>query len=366
MPVSVAFVLASWKPDAHAGMERATAAAAAGLVTAGHRAVIITAAGQAGASFAGATVERLTTVSVRFPCADHVLRSAIDRAGDLLCHELLSLYMRHRVDAAVYVDALWGLGRVMPASRPTHRLLALHVLGHDTDLAPALQRCTSVLTPSTVVPDAAAQVGYDTTGWHVIPNTLLADPPEPDTDRRARLRIDAPIRVLARLGPEKGVAELLAAGGTLPRRVDVAVGCAAFEHADGSQRRVLADCQQRADRHPRVHLRRGMPWDQVPGWLADAGVVIVPSLRETFGLVALEAMAAGTPVVAYTIGNLPLLIGDGGVLVPPGCGAGALWRAAEDLLADPVRYATTSRAAYYRSRDFRPALVADQLLKVVS
>ena len=41
--MTVAFVLASWRPDAPAGMERAVAAHAAALVEAGHNAMIITA-----------------------------------------------------------------------------------------------------------------------------------------------------------------------------------------------------------------------------------------------------------------------------------------------------------------------------------
>jgi iron(II)-dependent oxidoreductase len=86
----------------------------------------------------------------------------------------------------------------------------------------------------------------------------------------------------------------------------------------------------------------------------------VPSLAETFGL------AAGTPVVAFDIDNLPALIGRGGAIVPREHAHLGLWRAAEDLLADPVRYAHTSRAGYYRARDYRPAHIADLLVKVVS
>jgi glycosyltransferase involved in cell wall biosynthesis len=109
-----------------------------------------------------------------------------------------------------------------------------------------------------------------------------------------------------------------------------------------------------------------MPWREVHGWLGGAALVIVPSRAETFGLVALEAMAAGTPVVAYDVGNLPDLIADGGVIVAHDDGPAGLWRAARQLLHDPVRYGAKSRAAYYRSRDYWPAHIADQLLKVVS
>ncbi|MDG4795396.1 glycosyltransferase [Micromonospora sp. WMMD1082] len=100
--------------------------------------------------------------------------------------------------------------------------------------------------------------------------------------------------------------------------------------------------------------------------MAGASVVIVPSRAGTFGLVALEAMAAGTPVVAYDVGNLPHLIADGGFNVPHRSRPDSLWRAAQRLLADPISYAAASRAAYHRSRDYWPALVANQLLKVVS
>ena len=52
-------------------------------------------------------------------------------------------------------------------------------------------------------------------------------------------------------------------------------------------------------------------------WYRAADVTVVPSYSESFGLVALESQACGTPVVAAAVGGLPTAVGDGesGVLV---------------------------------------------------
>ncbi len=100
--------------------------------------------------------------------------------------------------------------------------------------------------------------------------------------------------------------------------------------------------------------------------LGRAEVVIVPSLAETFGLVALEAMAGGTPVVAFDIDHLPALIGHGGILVPREHGHLGLWLAARELLADPLGYEQASRVAASQARDYRPAHIAGLLVKMVN
>ncbi|MGH3737679.1 MAG: glycosyltransferase family 4 protein [Micromonosporaceae bacterium] len=362
------FVLVSWRPDAPAGMERAVAACANGLTQIGHRAVIVTADPTAPDTYSTAPVITLKTLAVPSPCDDDTLRAALDAAGEQLHAELACVFAAHQVDAVVYVDALWGLGRVMPTGGPARRVLAAHVIGPDIDLTPALARAETVIAPSAVVLRQAAARGHDTTGWHVVPNALLTDGHPPPTTRRRWLREHGPIRVLARPAPEKGVEELLAtaaANAPLAHRTEIALCGAGFETTPGSQHRLLSACRTLAAASG-VTITPGLPWSRVPGWLAGAAAVIVPSLAETFGLVALEAMAGGTPVVAFDIDNLPHLIGPGGRLVARRCGHTGLWRAAEEILAEPVRYEATSRAGYYRARDYRPAQIAELLVKVVS
>jgi glycosyltransferase involved in cell wall biosynthesis len=76
----------------------------------------------------------------------------------------------------------------------------------------------------------------------------------------------------------------------------------------------------------------------VPAILAAADVYVHPSLWEGFGLAVLEAMAAGTSVVASRVSTIPELVVDGesGVLVPPRDSA-ALAGAILELLANPRR-----------------------------
>jgi glycosyltransferase involved in cell wall biosynthesis len=75
----------------------------------------------------------------------------------------------------------------------------------------------------------------------------------------------------------------------------------------------------------------------VPGSLAAAQIVVMPSLKEGLGVAALEAMAAARPVVASRVGGLAEVVADGesGLLVAPGDPV-ALAAALASLAADPA------------------------------
>ena len=94
-----------------------------------------------------------------------------------------------------------------------------------------------------------------------------------------------------------------------------------------------------------------------------ADVVAVPSHNESFGLVALEAQACGTPVVATRVGGLPVAVADGrsGLLVD-GHRSGS-WADALDAIArHPARRAELSRGAVQHARGFSWDRTTDALL----
>jgi D-inositol-3-phosphate glycosyltransferase len=92
-----------------------------------------------------------------------------------------------------------------------------------------------------------------------------------------------------------------------------------------------------------------------------ADVVAVPSHNESFGLVALEAQACGTPVVAARVGGLPVAVADGrsGLLVP-GHGSVAWADALEEAL---VRRDDLRRGAVAHARGFSWSRTGDALLE---
>lgn len=90
---------------------------------------------------------------------------------------------------------------------------------------------------------------------------------------------------------------------------------------------------------------------------------LIPSLwAEPFGLVALEAMFQGKPLVASRIGGLADIIvnGETGVLVPPG-DPQALREAMQKLLDDPARQISMGRMARQKSLEFLPARIIPRI-----
>jgi glycosyltransferase involved in cell wall biosynthesis len=87
----------------------------------------------------------------------------------------------------------------------------------------------------------------------------------------------------------------------------------------------------------RIRFFVDIPFTDIPAYFARAGIFVLASRQEAFGLVLLEAGSCALPVVASRVGGIPELIEDGvsGLLVAPE-DAAALAQALRTLLADPV------------------------------
>ncbi|MFO7281448.1 MAG: glycosyltransferase [Thermoanaerobacterales bacterium] len=115
----------------------------------------------------------------------------------------------------------------------------------------------------------------------------------------------------------------------------------------------------------RVRFADPQPHHLLSSYYRAADVVLVPSRSESFGLVALEAAACGTPVVAAAVGGLRTLVEHGrtGFLVEQRDPRAYAAHAAQ-ILANPPLAAALSAAAARRARDYTWSTTAARLRRI--
>jgi glycosyltransferase involved in cell wall biosynthesis len=194
--------------------------------------------------------------------------------------------------------------------------------------ADAARRATRIITPSRSSRDQiVATSGVAPERIHVVPHGV-----DPTVFRPGRLR---PRDLLARAGyeperpyvvyvsvihPRKNLTALKAAMTTLAERGFphglVIVGAAPPDRVDPAEleRDAVAELPGAPGRIVRLV---DLPEDQLAAVISAAEAFCLPSRMEGFGMSALEAMAAGVPVVVSNRGSLPEVVGDAGIIVEP-------------------------------------------------
>ncbi|MFJ8648683.1 glycosyltransferase [Streptomyces sp. NPDC093546] len=192
-----------------------------------------------------------------------------------------------------------------------------------------------------IPPDKVAVVpcGVDT-------DQFRPDGPVAERDPAVRYRL----LQLGRLVPRKGAAVSVEALGRLPDAELVIVGGPPPHLIDQDPEvRRLRELARAVGVADRVRFTGGVAGEDVPPLLRSADVVLCPADYEPFGIVPLEAMACGRPVVASAVGGQLDTVADPvtGRLVPPR-DPEALAAAVADLLADPERRAACGEAGRRR------------------
>jgi len=187
---------------------------------------------------------------------------------------------------------------------------------------------------------------------------------------RARLGLDRDevvVLFVGRIDPVKGLDTLLCAARCLhdaaaPVTLVVVGGDLDERGAPTGALRQVAALAHDVGVAPRVRLVGAQPQDQLPDFYGAADAVAVPSRYESFGLVAVEAMACGVPVVASRAGGLAFTVDErAGILVPPNDPA-ALAAALRRVVTDPALRAQLGAGARECAERFAwPAIAAEVL-----
>lgn len=246
-------------------------------------------------------------------------------------------------------------------NRPPSDFRARLVRALERDQA---RRSAVVYAPTRAILD---RVGHD---WGLDPSRLerIANPLSIDAVERAG-RGEPPFPLpdrflvfLGRIERRKGVEQLAAA---LPRVLGANPDVAALLIGPDPDGLTASLRQAAAPVAERTHFVGELPRDDALAIVARAELAVFPSLWESFGYVALEAMALGVPVVASRTGGLAELLEDErtGWLVPPG-DVGALGETLLARLAAGEENRAVAEAAQAEARRYDVEVVVDRLVEL--
>ncbi|MFJ4808902.1 glycogen synthase [Streptomyces longwoodensis] len=204
--------------------------------------------------------------------------------------------------------------------------------------------------------------GLDPARVHVVHNGIDTALYRPDhgTDALARIGVDPNrpyVLFVGRITRQKGVPHLLRAVRHLDPATQVVL-CAGAPDTPEIDREFRELFEELGRARDGVHwIPRMLPRPEVIQLLTHATVFVCPSVYEPLGIVNLEAMACGTPVVASRVGGIPEVVEDGGTgLLVDLDDAGeafeaALARALDEVTGDPERARRMGEAGRERAVD---------------
>jgi len=227
-----------------------------------------------------------------------------------------------------------------------------------------LRRMDRVVCVSRSQAERVRRAGVPESKLTVIPNAIRAERfDQPDGQYRLRLQQLFPsppakiVGAAGRLSCEKGFDVLIDAAADAAR-ADPSVGFVLF--GEGRLRDALMQ-RIRERQLDKVFVMPGFCPD-LDAFLPHFDLLVIPSFTEGLSNVALEAFAAGVPVVATAVGGNPEVVEEGvsGFLVPPG-DAPSLARGMSRLLAnDPLRQEMGRQGRQKVLKDFSFALQAER------
>jgi D-inositol-3-phosphate glycosyltransferase len=208
------------------------------------------------------------------------------------------------------------------------------------------------------------EYGVDAAKVHVIPggvDTAVFRPQERLQARRAlALALERPVLLfVGRLQPLKGIDTLLRAAHVVRQHhaqlqvLIVGGGMDAQDEHEAQELHRLQALSERLGLGRHVCFIKAQPQEVLAQYYAAADVFVMPSHYESFGMVVLEAMACGIPVVASRVGGLTSTVVSGhtGFLVPEGDGQ-AFARAILPLLGSPTLRDGCGQAGLRRAQAF--------------
>jgi phosphatidylinositol alpha-mannosyltransferase len=282
--------------------------------------------------------------------------------------QLKALFRRHAFDLVhTHCPAAPSLPLLALAAAECPQVGTFHMTGRNrlqdmfkAPLARRMERLDARIAVSATAEECAEHYFGGT--YRVIPNGVDVERFHPDNDpfEQWQSRDKVNIVFVGRLDPRKGVNHLIAA---VPRVIERTRGRARFLIVGDSYLRNKLEASVQPDMREHVEFIGAVPAEDLPRWYATADIFVSPATgNESFGIVLLEAMAAGKPVVCSDIPGYRSVVvpGQNGVLHAPN-DVESLADALSSLVDDEDHRTTLSINGRKRALEFAWPRVTDEI-----
>jgi glycosyltransferase involved in cell wall biosynthesis len=339
-------------PVRYGGTERVVAALADELVRRGHAVTLFAAGGSRTAAELQATLPRPAWDDAAGTPTAVAMQRVIDTVVSVAARRAFDIVHAHvELDAIRLAAHLPNLPVVATFHLPVDRkgrgqAIARATTGNGTRSAPfspvALSRSQAAAAPEV--------------RWSIVPNGL----PLATIPFVAEVPAGGELAYVGRTDPEKGLLEAIEIASLAGRRLRVAARVGDLPEQRAHFENVVRPALRRAD----VEFLGELTDAERDGLLgASAATLVTPRWPEPFGLVAIESLAAGTPVLAIGAGALPEIVRDGvdGAIADTPGGLAARLDDVLRLDRAALRRDVLSRFSVARMADGYEAVYADAL-----
>lgn len=312
--MKILFTFLTFGKNVFGGIERATYNLALGLISVGVDVVVYT-----GKAYSATGV----TEGIRIYASEYLQNLFTGKDKDIFSHyeknavfiknEFYEIYEIEKPDVVICVDHLWGILPVLDIDILCKKILWFHVAHNENLMRRALNSGFTIYAVSSFLASQLKEYTDETIS--ILPNSIIYD---------AFQKLRNPQRIVfcnVRISPEKRVIDAVKAFKIFSDKYPgYALHLCKGGFPFGSTNQSLMEINEYLSQNPdfNVVFHDNLSWYEIPDYLTTCNAVVLPTEIETFGIAALETMAAGVPLVATKAGNLPYLIGGSGILTEIG------------------------------------------------
>ncbi len=276
------------------------------------------------------------------------------------------------------IDIAHGMFHLLPAARHAKRVVTVYDLTglrfpethtrrstalHTAMLSHAARRADAIVTMSqSCRNDLVELLGAHPDRIHVVPGGVDLDEFSTPFDAGVRVRLGIPETYFIYLGtiePRKNLVRLIEAYAVVRDRLGE-IPPLVIAGRPGWKTEAFDEAIERLKLGPQLILVGYLPRAETVMLLRGAMACLYPSLYEGFGLPALEAMAAGVPLLTSNVSSLPEVVGDTALMVEPES-VESIAAGIEELLAKPEAARVRAERARARAETFTWGHSADIL-----